>query len=41
MPAGRWIGFVLVWVALVVFTAEAIAHHRRRQLELCVEASAV
>ncbi len=41
MPAGRWIGFMLVWVALVVFTAEAITHHRRRQLELCVEASAV
>ena len=24
MPAGRWIGFVLVWIALVVFTVEAI-----------------
>ena len=41
MPAGRWVGFVLVWVALVTFTFEAITHHRRRQLELCVEASAV
>jgi chloramphenicol-sensitive protein RarD len=41
MPAGRWVGFMLVWVALVAFTAEAITHHRRRQLELCVEASAV
>jgi chloramphenicol-sensitive protein RarD len=39
MPAGRWIGFALVWVALVIFTVEAI-HHRRRQLELYVEASA-
>jgi chloramphenicol-sensitive protein RarD len=41
MPAGRWIGFVLVWIALVMFTYEAMSHHRRRQLELCVEASAV
>jgi chloramphenicol-sensitive protein RarD len=41
MPAGRWVGFVLVWVALVMFTVEATTHHRRRQLELCVEASAV
>jgi len=38
MPAGRWVGFVLVWLALVVFTAEAITH-RRRQLRLTVEAS--
>ena len=40
MPAGRWIGFVLVWVALVLFTVEAV-NHRRRQLRLTVEASAV
>ena len=39
MPAGRWIGFLLVWVALVLFTAEALTHHRRRQLRLTVEAS--
>ena len=38
MPAGRWIGFVLVWIALVIFTVEAI-NHRRRQLRLTVEAS--
>ena len=38
MPAGRWVGFALVWVALVVFTAEAVTH-RRRQLRLTVEAS--
>jgi chloramphenicol-sensitive protein RarD len=41
MPTGRWVGFVLVWAALMVFTAEAITHHRRQQLELYVEASAV
>jgi chloramphenicol-sensitive protein RarD len=39
MPAGRWVGFVLVWVALLVFTVEANAH-RRRQLRLTAIASA-
>lgn len=40
MPAGRWVGFGLVWVALAIFTVEAV-NHRRRQLRLTVEASAV
>ena len=40
MPTMRWIGFGLVWVALVIFTAESI-NHRRRQLRMVVEASAV
>jgi chloramphenicol-sensitive protein RarD len=40
MPPGRWAGFVLVWIALVLFTVEAI-RHRRRQLRLTVTASAV
>lgn len=40
MPASRWIGFSLVWVALVVFTVEAL-NHRRRQLRLVARASAV
>ena len=40
MPAGRWAGFALVWVALVLFTAEAVTH-RRRQLRLAVVASAI
>ena len=39
MPASRWIGFALVWVALVVFTIEANTH-RRRQLRLTAHASA-
>jgi chloramphenicol-sensitive protein RarD len=39
MPVGRWIGFGLVWVALVIFTVETI-NHRRRQLRLVTEASA-
>ncbi len=29
MPAGRWIGFGLVWVALAVFTVDSLRHHRR------------
>ena len=33
MPTGRWVGFMLVWVALVIFTVEANSH-RRRQLRL-------
>ncbi|WP_235736499.1 EamA family transporter RarD [Nocardioides alcanivorans] len=40
MPSGRWIGFGLVWIALVAFTFEAV-NHRRRQLRLAVEASAL
>lgn len=40
MPTGRWIGFALVWAALALFTAEAVAH-RRRQLQLAAEASAL
>jgi chloramphenicol-sensitive protein RarD len=40
MPASRWIGFVLVWIALVIFTWEA-TRHRRRQLRLAAEASAL
>lgn len=40
MPPGRWIGFALVWMALVVFTVEAL-NHRRRQLRLVAQASAV
>ena len=39
MTAGRWIGFGLVWVALVIFTVETI-NHRRQQLRLVAEASA-
>jgi chloramphenicol-sensitive protein RarD len=40
MPASRWIGFGLVWLALVVFTVEAL-NHRRQQLRLVAHASAV
>jgi chloramphenicol-sensitive protein RarD len=41
MPTGRWAGFALVWVAVSLFTFEAVRTHHRRQLELTVEASAV
>ncbi|CUR61372.1 Protein RarD [metagenome] len=39
MPASRWIGFGLVWLALALFTVEAL-NHRRRQLRLVAHASA-
>ncbi len=40
MPTLRWVGFGLVWLALVIFTVEAV-NHRRRQLRLVAEASAM
>ncbi|HWJ08295.1 MAG TPA: EamA family transporter RarD [Nocardioides sp.] len=40
MPPWRWLGFGLVWLALAVFTFEAV-QHRRRSLALVAEASAV
>ncbi|MDZ5622748.1 EamA family transporter RarD [Nocardioides bizhenqiangii] len=36
MPPGRWIGFALVWLALSVFTWDAL-RERRRQFALVVE----
>jgi chloramphenicol-sensitive protein RarD len=40
MSLMRWLGFGLVWVALVVFTLEA-GQYRRQQARLVVEAAAV
>lgn len=40
MPAGRWIGFVLVWLALMVFTIESL-RHRRQHLRLAAESAAL
>lgn len=40
MTTVKWFGFSLVWLALVVFTAETI-RHRSQQLRLSAEASAV
>jgi chloramphenicol-sensitive protein RarD len=39
MPLGRWVGFGLVWVALAIFTSEAV-RHRRSQLRATVRAAA-
>ncbi|TIC89284.1 EamA family transporter RarD [Nocardioides sp. GY 10113] len=39
MPPGRWIGFVLVWLALTLFTWEAL-RYRRTQLAMVAEATA-
>ncbi|WP_435770025.1 EamA family transporter RarD [Nocardioides sp. SYSU DS0651] len=40
MPPGRWVGFGLVWLALALFTADAL-RTRRRQLALAAEAAAL
>ena len=40
MPPGRWVGFLLVWVALALFTVEAVRHHRQ-QLRMSAEAAAL
>jgi chloramphenicol-sensitive protein RarD len=40
MPPERWVGFSLVWLALVVFTADAVHSRRRQQIALTLEASA-
>lgn len=33
MPPERWLGFALVWVALIVLTVEAVVHRRRAARE--------
>jgi chloramphenicol-sensitive protein RarD len=38
MTTGRWVGFTLVWLALAMFTYEAL-HHRHRQLALTARAT--
>ena len=40
MTPVRWIGFILVWIALVIFTADSLRNHRRRQMALAVQATA-
>jgi chloramphenicol-sensitive protein RarD len=34
MPAMRWVGFGLIWLALVLFTAESLRHRQRRRRQL-------
>jgi chloramphenicol-sensitive protein RarD len=38
MPTGRWIGFILVWIALAIFTFEVV-NYRRRLMRLTVAAT--
>jgi chloramphenicol-sensitive protein RarD len=40
MPVTRWIGFSFIWLALVMFTVEALVH-RRRHLRMVAEAAVV
>jgi chloramphenicol-sensitive protein RarD len=40
MTPVKWAGFALVWLALAIFTSEAL-RHRSRQLRLAAEASAL
>jgi len=46
MPPMRWVGFVLIWLALALFTGESLRHHRRqarqfRDLERAAESAAL
>jgi chloramphenicol-sensitive protein RarD len=38
MPAARWIGFGLVWVALVIFTVDLLRARPRRAVAEIVPA---
>ena len=40
MTTAKWVGFILVWLALAIFTSEAL-RHRSRQLREAAHASAV
>jgi len=31
MPASRWIGFVLIWIALAVYSTDALVRARRQR----------
>jgi chloramphenicol-sensitive protein RarD len=41
MPAERWAGFILVWLAIVLITVESIVHHRRSNSVVTVEEPAL
>jgi chloramphenicol-sensitive protein RarD len=41
MTPVKWIGFALVWLALAIFTGEALRNHRRTQIRLAAEAAAI
>jgi chloramphenicol-sensitive protein RarD len=31
MPPARWLGFALIWIALAIFTADALSRAYRRR----------
>jgi chloramphenicol-sensitive protein RarD len=33
MPAARWVGFILIWLALAVFTVDAVVRTRSTRLD--------
>jgi EamA domain-containing membrane protein RarD len=37
MPASRWVGFVLVWIPLVILSAEGLRAAQRSRGELAAE----
>jgi chloramphenicol-sensitive protein RarD len=39
MPAMRWVGFSLIWLALVLYTAETLRHRQRRRARATAEVS--
>jgi len=46
MPTMRWLGFILIWVALALFTGESLRHRRRslrqlRDLQRAAESAAI
>ena len=41
MPTLRWVGFILIWIALAIFTFELVHHRRRQQLALTAGATAL
>jgi chloramphenicol-sensitive protein RarD len=40
MSTARWVGFVLVWLALVIFTVDAVTGRRRVAVDVACEAAA-
>ena len=37
MPASRWIGFVLIWIALAVYSTDALVRARRQRAVVTAE----
>jgi chloramphenicol-sensitive protein RarD len=41
MPTARWVAFGVIWLALMIFTADSLRHRQRQLTRLRVEASTV